>query len=304
MDKYLLSIFGSSVDYFYESDTYPQEGDFSHARQKAISAGGCPFNAAAVCAAKGVKVYGLDMLGTDDDSTPFLLQEMERYKIDTSFVFKEKGVTNGKVVIIVHEDKRTMFVIDPIRKHYVIDDRLQDLLNNAGYIYSLMHMIERSFADIGPLLEAKRHGAKVILDGSSKYEDPSRTKILYSLADGLFINEVDFERLRAASPADPRSIILSGGGFVIITRGSKGATLYLKDKELDMAPPKVEVSDSTGAGDAFAGCFLACLLKGYDHETALRYASLNGAYACTRFGGTGGVASFEELDEYFKEREK
>ena len=31
MEKYLLSILGSSVDYFYESDTYPVEGDFSHA---------------------------------------------------------------------------------------------------------------------------------------------------------------------------------------------------------------------------------------------------------------------------------
>ena len=29
MDKYLLTIPGSSVDSFYESDTYPIEGDFS-----------------------------------------------------------------------------------------------------------------------------------------------------------------------------------------------------------------------------------------------------------------------------------
>ena len=54
MDKYLLTIPGSSVDSFYESDTYPIEGDFSHARFICNSAGGCPLNVGAVCASKGM----------------------------------------------------------------------------------------------------------------------------------------------------------------------------------------------------------------------------------------------------------
>ena len=67
MDKYLLTIPGSSVDSFYESDTYPIEGDFSHARFICNSAGGCPLNVGAVCASKGMKVKTLEMLGEDDD---------------------------------------------------------------------------------------------------------------------------------------------------------------------------------------------------------------------------------------------
>ena len=207
MEKYLLSILGSSVDYFYESDTYPVEGDFSHARTLGISAGGCPLNVGAVCAATGRKVYGLDMLGKDDDTTDFLLSEMKRLGYDTSHIEIRKDVTNGKVLIILTGDKRTMFVIDPKRPPYTVDDRMQDLLNNATYIYSLMHMINRSFENIEPLLEAKRNGARIILDGSSKYDDPSRARILYTLCDGLFINKTDYERLSRVSEKDPVEMI-------------------------------------------------------------------------------------------------
>ncbi|MBR3251014.1 MAG: carbohydrate kinase family protein [Erysipelotrichaceae bacterium] len=305
MEKYLLSILGSSVDYFYESDTYPEEGDFSHARTMGISAGGCPLNVGAVCASKGNRVIALDMLGKDDDTTDFLLKEMKRLHYETDHIEIKEGVSNGKVLIILTKDKRTMFVIDPKRPKYTVDERMQELLNNATYIYSLMHMINRSFENIDPLLEAKRHGAKVILDGSSKYDDPSRARILYSVCDGLFINRTDYKRLSKVSQKDPIETILSSKGeFVIITDGSKGSTLYLKDKTIYRpALSDLKVLDSTGAGDAFAGCFIAALLSGYNYEKALSLATINGAYACTVFGGLGGVASFEQLIDFAKEND-
>ncbi|MBQ1787993.1 MAG: carbohydrate kinase family protein [Erysipelotrichaceae bacterium] len=303
MEEYFLGILGSYVDTLYESDSYPKEGDFSHARFISWSAGGCPFNVSAVVAAKGCKVRVVDMLGKDEDTTPFLLQEMDRLHMDYESVQIKEGVTNGRVLIILTGDKRTMFIIDPLRPYYEVDRKMQELLDNAAYIYSLMHMINRSFKDIGPLLEAKRHGARIVLDGSSKYDDPSRVKILYDLADGLFINETDYERLSEHSPKDPKEIIFDNGGeFVVITRGSRGSDLYLKDRNIYMpAMDKLDVLDSTGAGDAFAGCFLACLMKGMDYEKALAMATVNGAYACTVIGGLGGVASFEELEAFAKE---
>ena len=304
MENYLLSIMGSYVDYSYESDTYPAEGDFSHARLLGISAGGCPLNVGAICASKGKKVVALDMLGKDDESTDFLMSEIKRLNYDTENIQIRENVTNGKVLIILTGEKRTMFIVDPKRPYYEVDDRMQKLLNNATYIYSLMHMINRSFENIDPLLEAKRHGARIILDGSSKYDDPSRVRILYSLCDGLFINETDYERLSRVSEKDPAELILSNGGeFVVVTNGEKGSTLHLKDRTIyKPSLSNLEVLDSTGAGDAFAGCFIASLLSGYDYEKALALATVNGAYACTVFGGLGGVASFEQLIDFAKEK--
>ncbi len=305
MEKYLLAILGSSCDYFYDSDSYPEEGDFSHARFKGMMAGGCPLNVGVVCASKRVKVKAFDMLGADDETTSFLLSELKRHNIDTTHIEIQKDVSNGKVVIILSGDKRTMFVVDPIRPYYQMDVHKQSLLNNATYIYSLMHILNRSFEDINPLLEAKRNGARIILDGSSKYDDPTRVKILYSLCDGLFINDTDYERLKAHSDGDPKKLIFDrGGDFVIITHGSKGSVLYLNNKEIHRDSLKnIEVIDSTGAGDAFAGAFIGSLLAGFDYEKALYYATLNGAYACTVFGASSTDAGFEKLDRFAKEHD-
>ena len=303
MEKYLVSIMGSYVDHCFVSDTYPAEGDFSHARFMGDYPGGCPLNVAAVCAMKDTKVYALDMLSDKEMTTPYLLKQMEGFGIDTSHIQIKTGVTNGQVIIILTGDLRTMFVVDPIRPYYEVDQKMKDLFNNATYIYSLMHMIDRSFENLDPLLEAKKNGAKIVLDGTSKYDDPSRVKILYDLTSGLFINETDYQRLKDNSYKEPRDIIFENGGeFVIITRGSEGADLYLKDKTIHKpSVQNVNVTDSTGAGDSFAGCFMACLLKGMDYETALSYATVNGAYCCTVFSGSGGAADMATIETFAKE---
>ena len=303
MKRYFLSIMGSYVDHYYKTSAFPEEGDFAHAEFISYSAGGCPLNVAAIAAAKGVEVKALDMLGKDEETTAFLLDEMKRLHIDTSSIEIKEGVTNGKVLIFISGDNRTMFLLDPERPHYEVDEKMQDLLNGAEYIYTLMHMINRSFSSIDPLLEAKRNGAKVILDGSSLYDDPSRTKILYALCDGLFINEKSYERLTEASEKDPKELFFENGGkFIVVTEGSRGSTLYLKDRKIfKPSVSNLEVLDSTGAGDAFAGCFIAALMSGYDYEKSLSLATVNGAYACTVFGGLGGVADFDTLFSFAKE---
>lgn len=297
--KSLLVCLGSSIDEFYNSDTYPQVGDFSHARYIGRSAGGCPLNVGCVCGSKGGIVKALDFLSDKDESTKFLVSELNKYNVDTSNI--EYGeATNGKVVIINTNDLRTMFVVDPIRPFYVVDDRKQQLLNNSTYIYSLLHMFERSFETIEPLMKAKDNGAKIIIDGTSKYDDPKRSKMLIDLSDGLFINTTDYERLCISIGEDAKDKLLKNGAeFICITDGSKGATLYTQNSKYYEPSLKLdEVLDSTGAGDAFAGAFLYGRLNDYPYDKCLKLAILSGGYACTRFGGLGGCASLSELEQF------
>ena len=91
-----------------------------------------PINVGAVCASKGMKVKTLEMLGEDDPTTSFLISEMKRLNMDVSDIEIRKDVTNGKVLIILTGDKRTMFVIDPIRPHYEVTEKMQGLLNKAS----------------------------------------------------------------------------------------------------------------------------------------------------------------------------
>ncbi|MCE2919025.1 MAG: PfkB family carbohydrate kinase, partial [Roseomonas sp.] len=53
---------------------------------------------------------------------------------------------------------------------------------------------------------------------------------------------------------------------------------------IDAAPPRVAVTDSTAAGDAFLGAFAAFSAAGLVQERILRQAVAAGALACTKEG--------------------
>jgi ribokinase len=74
---------------------------------------------------------------------------------------------------------------------------------------------------------------------------------------------------------------------VIVTRGAEGAILLEGDEETAIPAPKVDVVDTTGAGDAFNGVLAAGLAAGLDLVDAARSA-VEAATASVRLAGARG----------------
>lgn len=72
----------------------------------------------------------------------------------------------------------------------------------------------------------------------------------------MIVNSGEAERLREAGYDESRAIV---------TAGSDGA----RWGDLHVAADSVQVVDTTGAGDAFAGALAAALARGADRRTAL-----------------------------------
>jgi ribokinase len=71
----------------------------------------------------------------------------------------------------------------------------------------------------------------------------------------------------------------------IVTLGGKGALLKIKDGPSYWFPPyRVDVKDTTGAGDAFNGGLARALSKGMDVTNAVQYASAVAALSVTEVG--------------------
>lgn len=74
-------------------------------------------------------------------------------------------------------------------------------------------------------------------------------------------------------------------GLVAITLGSKGAELRRGGKVIATAtPPKVDVIDTTGAGDAFAAALTVALAEKQSEQDALEFACAVGALTTTKLG--------------------
>jgi sugar/nucleoside kinase (ribokinase family) len=90
---------------------------------------------------------------------------------------------------------------------------------------------------------------------------------------------------------------LSGRAGVIVRVGKDGCVVARGDRVTQVPAPAVTAVDTTGAGDAHAGVFLAALADGLTQEDAARRANAAAALAVTRAGPATAPAR-AELDAW------
>ena len=114
--------------------------------------------------------------------------------------------------------------------------------------------------------------------------------------DLLFVNE-DESRILSGSeyPREAAKFFRAhGASNVVVKLGAEGCYVVSEHDEVRIPAFRVPVVDTTGAGDCFAGAFLAALHHGYSTFDAARFANAVGALSIQRLGATGGLLSFEE----------
>jgi 2-dehydro-3-deoxygluconokinase len=78
--------------------------------------------------------------------------------------------------------------------------------------------------------------------------------------------------------------LTAGARRCVLKLGADGALLDDGGRRVQVAPYRVEAVDATGAGDCFAGSFLARLAAGDAPADAVRWANVAAALATTGFG--------------------
>ena len=79
-----------------------------------------------------------------------------------------------------------------------------------------------------------------------------------------------------------------GDDLICVTLGARGAMLLAGDRLYQADGYRVDVVDTTGAGDVFRGAFITALLRGDAPEDILRFANAAAAVGCTRLGAIDG----------------
>jgi len=150
---------------------------------------------------------------------------------------------------------------------------------------------------------SSRPGATLSLDPHESLREENLPTWLETLknVDVLFAAE-DELRLDGADSA-PRSALrrLVGGrlDLVAFKRGACGGLLFQSSGErfLEWSPSAVTLVDPTGAGDAFAGGFLAGLIAAGGLERALQQGAVSAGFAIEDWGARGLLAATREQAE-------
>jgi len=123
------------------------------------------------------------------------------------------------------------------------------------------------------------------------------TEEILPLADIVFPSDDEAEKLTGLT--DPDAILDHylgyGARIVALKRGDKGAMIATPETVLTIPPAKATPVDSTGAGDSYAGAFLAYYLETSDIEAAGRLAAKVAAGTVSGFGAISPIPRRDQV---------
>lgn len=282
------------MDRIYYVEGLPTEGG-KYVAKRYTEVGGGPAATAAVAAAKlGAQVDFIGRVG-DDDTGNSLLAELESLGVNTRYTRRYTGAKSSQSAIMV----------DAQGERIIVNYPSPDLLHDADWLNEIdFSQWDVVLADVRwhegarqAFTLARRAGVMTVLDGDVTPQDISE---LVALSDHAAFAEPGLARLTGIT--DPvvglkKSQTLTNG-HVYVTRGSEGCD-WIKNNTLQhQSGFKVDVVDTTGAGDVFHGALAFSLAGGDAPEDAVRFASGVAALKCTRPGGRAGIPDCDQTRSF------
>jgi ribokinase len=303
----ILVIGSLNADLVVRSPRFPEPGETISGGDLQIIPGGKGANQAVAAARQGSNVAMIGRVGNDSFG-PFLIDNLKANRVDTSHVSVNDSAT-GTAIIIVDADGQNSIVLSPGANGSVspADVEHASLLNPRLLLLQLEIPIPTV---LQAAQYAKSNGVRFILNPAPAQPIPDE---LIALADFIIPNETELGLLTSrevtdlASAEEAAKILLKQGARnVIVTLGGNGALIVTKEKTTHIPSFKVDVLDTTAAGDAFIGGFASKLLESdlknelshAEIQRAVRYGCACGAFAVTRFGAQPSLPTHEEVEQF------
>ena len=261
-------------DLNFQISEHPGPDDKIFARELISEGGGPAANAAYAIAKLGGQVAFAGRLGKDPLGNAHL-EELKAAGVDTSCILLSDTTTSTSSVWVNHEGQRSIVNYRPNRSKDQLSftDLYPGCLLMDGHEYeSSLSALER-FPSIPSLLDAGS-----LNDRTSELS----TKASHVVASSTFAKSL----AQSEDPNDGLRKLAERAAHVAITCGSGGVIWHSQDGSRGSIPAlKVEVLDTTAAGDIFHGACALALAKGHSFPGALAWANEVGGTSVTKTGG-------------------
>jgi ribokinase len=277
-----LCVVGSvNMDLGFDVDTLPHPGETVLATAVRSTPGGKGANQAVAAARAGAQVQFIGAVG-NDPAAAALREHLTENGVGTDGLITVSG-PSGSAVVVVDSAGENFIVVAPGANGCLTlhDAALRGLVADCDVL--LLQLEIPVSTATAAAREAHSAGATVIVNASPSGADPSELAELAQLTNVVVVNET--EAAHWVWPVPHR----------VITRGAHGASYTGDGDEFTVKPPAVQVVDTSGAGDVFAGVLAAHWAD--DHHGAVRRACAAGALA-TLVPGAGDCAPHADaIDE-------
>jgi sugar/nucleoside kinase (ribokinase family) len=284
-------------------DALPFPGRTDLVEDLQINSGGCAANTAAVLAKLGAQVRLAALIGQDvlGDAA---LADVKRPGLCLEAVVRDSAHPTSAALVLISRAGERSFIYRNGGNEKLSNRHLPDaLLKSAGIIHvgGALKMLHLDLAEL--YTRAKSFGAITSLDTDW---DPNglwmkRLREALPKIDYLITNQEEAAML--AGKEDPRAaaraLLDCGVQAVIVKRGEHGSLLCTRAAEIDLPAYRVEVRDTTCAGDAFVAGFLFGVSRGRPLAEAMRLGNAAGALCTTQLSHRG-ITSLADLHQLIK----
>ena len=282
-------------------DRMPRPGETVSGDKFVTGPGGKGSNQAVAAARLGADLTFIGRVGNDVFAN--LAQELWTAEgINTDYVNKDPDHATGVAPIFVDSNGENMIVVVLGANNHIQQsdiDAAKDAIADADV---LIVQLEINHDMVGYALKtAKSLGIMTILNPAPAAEIPTE---FVQLADYITPNETELEMLSRGHSdnviANAQSLLTTKEQTVIVTMGSQGAQIVQKDHQELIGTFKVDVVDTTGAGDAFNGGLAVALAEGKSLQEAVKFASATAALCVTRLGTSPSMPQRDEVDKLYQ----
>ena len=296
-----IAVVGSSnTDMVVKVKHLPAPGETVLGGEFVMAAGGKGANQAVAAARLGAQVTLVARIGQDLFGEA-ALAGFESEGINTEHIGVEPNMASGVALIAVDAAGENSIAVASganARLSTADVERAREAIEAADV---LLLQLEVPLETVSAAIKvAHRAGVRVILNPAPAPSKALPAELLKRI-DVLTPNENEVRGLaqdRANPELAAQTLLQQGVGAVIVTLGAQGALITTQEREQLIPTFKVDVVDTTAAGDAFNGGLAVALSQGKQLSEAVRFANACGALAVTRIGAQTSLPTLNAVEDF------
>ncbi|MFB5758826.1 ribokinase [Paenibacillus medicaginis] len=281
----------SSMDLVVTSPKRPGAGETVLGESFKTVPGGKGANQAVAAARLGAEVTMIGRVG-DDHFGKAILDNFKANSVNTRYVEPVTDIESGTAHIILAEGDNSIVVVkganDEVTPAYV--DKAADAIRSADIVLIQQEIPEETVVHVSAL--CAESGTPLLLNPA-----PARSVPEEVISNAAYITPNEHETAVLFEGVTPAEALRKYPNKLFITEGSKGVRYFDGEQEILVPAYKVEVVDTTGAGDTFNAAFAVALAEGKPLQESIRFANRAASLSVTKFGAQGGMPARREVEE-------
>jgi len=287
-----------NLDRLYRVDRIAKVGEERFIMDFEECPGGSAANTAAGLARLGLKVGYIGKVAKDREGR-LLLEDFKREGVDLRGIILSKEGRSGTVMGYIDPKGERALYVDPGVNDAIGFEKIDlEYASSAEFLHFTSFVGEKPLEAQRRLVEALSGDVKLSFDPGDLYARKGLT-VLKPLIRRSFVvlpNERETRLLTGRDYEDGARILLMEGAHVVAVKlGGRGCYVTNGEESHLIEPFRVEVVDTTGAGDAFCTGFLYGLIKKKDLYECGRLGNFVASRCIQRVGAREGLPRIEDL---------